>query len=1246
MSCQALAATGSAFMLLQAPQSTAIVPQTAHHLPTQNSLCSPKIQIERNTTASEILATFSPKSQSKKTPQPWVATPQFPIAMTDKRGLRYKPRISYEISDDSDGAESPSAVDSIFSSPEKPHRFRKSNIVDLEEEVQEIEPPKTPPPRISAAGHSLRQHSDLHLSLRAQENGDKTRFIKKQRLSKPARKTSKPQISAPSRTVRNEIRDNIATETASNRANFFIAKKEYFLPLLPEGNHIQRLTEQPEKGQDEDLSIPYQALDHQPKGVKAIMKSYQLSGLSFLVYLHKNGLSGILGDEMGLGKTLQTLSLIQYLKETKQLSGFKGENRPCLVVCPLSVLSSWIAEARKWTPGLKVLRFHGPIHERNRLKKVATGEEDKYGNTTKKARKKKNDRRTATGKPIIDLDSESDESSDEQGVDLVVTTYEGYQAEQSWFKRAFVWSYVVLDEGHKIKNDLSNISKSLHGLGAEYRLILTGTPLQNNLVELWALLHWLYPEVFTEKSAELFRASFDLTRGKVSTTVMDDSRCLLELIMLRRMKNSPGVELNLPPKIEVLLFVPLTPMQRFWYTRLLTRADQGLLEELFQGAQQKESVTLQQENLVKKDWENKGIEELEALASEQDGAGGEWEESKEIMRQALEHEQQDENKKSAWRKLMNILMQLRKCCNHPYLLPHAEPEPYYIGDHVIHASAKFIVLDKIIDELVVKQKKKVLIFSGFTRMLDCCEDFLSLRGGNGEQFKYARLDGGTSRARRNLGIRMFNQAKSEYRVMLISTRAGGLGINLATASDVIMLDQDWNPQIMLQAEARAHRIGQTNPVTIYKICTQGTVEEQMMGRIQKKLYLSAKVTESMRDINATPLPKTKKGPGGRMVEATDNDMPQMDTGQLMSFVRRGAQALAHPELDVNEMLGWDWPTMLDKCKDKPADVHVYGEICADAKVKEEDERKWLSQMEQVESRVFQGKRYTKEKELGNYGDISQEWAREERRKGKNTTVMIDGYAVSKESMFCGDWEAVPTMAGKDPRLAEPKREKKPAVVNQEHCQVCWDGGDLILCSGCPRSYHYQCLDKDAKARSRGKMNFNCTQHHCFDCLQKTSDAGGMIYRCRWCERGYCEDCLDWDKTDLLGENLKEYELLGFPAVTQAFYIQCPGCTDHHCEDQDANKFCEARAIEIDAQHQSFLDEQALIAAAAEAAKKLAVPPSRAESLTDATTLDDSGICTPKFGSNDGIIASSPRKRKAAPNSFKPTPSKRSKRITA
>ena len=206
-----------------------------------------------------------------------------------------------------------------------------------------------------------------------------------------------------------------------------------------------------------------------------------------------------------------------------------------------------------------------------------------------------------------------------------------------------------------------------------------------------------------------------------------------------------------------------------------------------------------------------------------------------------------------------------------------------------------------------------------------------------------------------------------------------------------------------------------------------------MGRIQKKLYLSAKVTESMRDIHFQSLQKSrKKGPGGKLVDAAENDIPKLETSELMSLVRRGAQALSHPQLDVNEMLGWDFATMLEKCKDKPADLYVAEQTQSGVTVKEDDEKKWLSQIEQVESYVFQGKKHTNLKGSEAYDDIAQEWSRESRRIGKNTTVMTScGHVVSKESANCADWEAVPTLAGKDPRLAEPKREKKPQVLNQD-----------------------------------------------------------------------------------------------------------------------------------------------------------------------------------------------------------------------
>lgn len=936
--------------------------------------------------------------------------------------------------------------------------------------------------------------------------------------------TNHPASKPKAETARTKVRQDILERTKPKRDAFVLAHKTHFLPVLPETNYInklERLHAIRDEGEEPQI-VKYSPLTQQPSDVKATMKPYQLEGLSFLLYMYRNGMSAILGDEMGLGKTLQTLSLFQYLAENELTT---GENRPHLVVCPLSVLSSWMNEARKWVPGLNVIRFHGPKAERDRLKKDLL---DAHNARTK------NDKAA-----IIDLDDEP--------VDVIVTTYETFVAEQSWFKRAFAWRYCVLDEGHKIKNDQSNMSSALQSLQAEYRLLLTGTPLQNNLREMWALLHWLYPEVFTQDTAEKFKQAFDLTHGKVSTSFMDHARSLLELIMLRRMKSSPGVNLGLPPKEEILLFVPLTPMQRFWYTRLLTKADNLVLDELFRGAKDKELQSLQQQAADDKDL---ALLELGAAAADDvgtvDAATGDiWAESKQIMQQALDNEQQVDAESGSWRKLMNLIMQLRKVCSHPYLLKQACPDPYYLGEHIKTASGKFIVLDKLVEELVVKRGKKVLIFSQFTKTLDFCEDLLALKGANAHQgkFRYNRLDGSTARARRNLGIRMFNDPKSEFRVMLISTKAGGLGINLASANTVIFMDEDWNPQITLQAEARAHRIGQTQPVTIYKICSQGTVEEQMLGRIRKKLYLSAKITESMRNIHSVDESDAgkKKRKRTSMKNAPDEeDKPNLGTDQLKSLLRKGAQTLVRPEVDVTAMLGWDFDRMIEECKDKADDPHVAGQ--SGGAVAEADEQSWLNSMEKVETAVFEGKVH--QREIDKAMAANAELTRADRRIGKNTTVMIDGFAINKESLQCADWEAVPTMAGKDPRLAEPVRAKKAKVVNQDYCQHCWDGGEVVLCTGCPRTYHVKCLSKEFQTKAKGKMNFHCPQHQCVDCDAKCGDAGGMIFRCRWCENGYCEDCLDFDTTTLVGETLPELEMLGFGAVSQAWYIDCPACVTH------------------------------------------------------------------------------------------------------
>jgi SWI/SNF-related matrix-associated actin-dependent regulator of chromatin subfamily A member 5 len=1059
-----------------------------------------------------------------------------------KRGLRQQAPTKYAQSDSSANEDEPSTPDY---QPVKSARTSTSRRADPDTSEDELAPSSRPKraanrktsARISAYTEGLKMEKrkkdrERTEGLRRSTRDRKSLILESDTMpspSPPRKRAPPPKLD----TARTRLRDDIAKKTKAKANNFLVANKDLFLPLLPENNQVAKLVA---AGNAQPM-VEYEELTEQPQGVTATMKPYQLSGLSYLVHLYNNGFSGILGDEMGLGKTLQTLSLFQYLEELDQKNGVTSEEpRPYLVICPLSVLNSWVTEAQKWVPGLKVMRFHGAANERVRLKRVAAGFEDMKGKETTRAKDRKASRKA--GQKVSKLPS-GDGRSD--AYKIIVTTYETFQAEQSWFKHSFAWRYVVLDEGHKIKSSVTQISTALKSISAEYRLILTGTPLQNNLVEMWALLTWLYPHVFDDKTETLFRESFDLSKGKANKQTMTDSRSLLELIMLRRMKDSPSVNLGLPPKEEVLLYVPLTPMQKFWYTRLLTRIDDGMLDDLFSDGKSKEKAALEQETE-----ENKLLQKTEKVEKVITSGGGEgdWEETSQIMQQAITKEQTDpDSNKGAWKKLMNLVMQLRKCCSHPYLLPGVAPDPYYVSDHIIRASGKFILLEKLLKHTVFNQGKKVLIFSGFTRTLDYCEDLLSLISNHGEDFKFLRLDGSTARARRNLDIRLFNQRDSAYKVMLLSTRAGGLGINLTSAQDVIFLDEDWNPQITLQAEARAHRIGQTKPVTIYKLCTQGTVEEQMMGRIRKKLYLSAKITESMQSIHGKQSAVVKKG--GR--ESLSEDMPQMDTTQLKTLVRRGAQTLSHPEIDVKEMVSWDLDTMMAKCRDKPAD------LTDSATHSEVDEDKWLSVMERVECAVFDGKRYQREVDKSSKGATSaanilpDTIKREDRRKGKNTTVMVDGYAISKESMNCADWEAVPTYAGKDPRLSEPVREKKRVFSHEDHCLVCFDDEGvqhLEVCKSCPRAYHLDCLEPSQQSKVKGFSGFYCSQHNCSDCGKTTADAGGLIFRCRWCPQGFCEDCLDWDKAVLIGENLPEFELMGEAPTQGGFYVKCPTCVDN------------------------------------------------------------------------------------------------------
>ncbi|KAL0953043.1 hypothetical protein HGRIS_007245 [Hohenbuehelia grisea] len=830
---------------------------------------------------------------------------------------------------------------------------------------------------------------------------------------------------------------------------WFYRHKDIFQPLLPSTTYFDQLRKDMSAGILQNASyVPMEELDAQPSLISGgQMKDYQLHGLSFLVWMYRNGMNCILGDEMGLGKTLQTLSLLAYIKERDHTP-----RPPHLIICPLSVLSSWEAEAARWVPSLRTVRFHGPATERNRLK----------------------------------------ESLKDADFDIVIATYESYSGDDGWFK-ARRWTYCVLDEGHRIKNSETDVSHKLQGLGSMHRLILTGTPMQNNLVELWSLLHWLYPNVFTQASERLFRDSFDITRGMYEVSVLTSARNLLSTIMLRRTKAS--VELSVPPRDEITVFLPMTEAQRFWTYRLLTKMDTPDLDEIFgPKTEENEQVDAGRQEVLKH------------LACQVAGGGKQW------------------------KMLMGLLIQLRQVCNHPYILPDAEPLPITQGEHLVAASSKFSAIDKLLAD-ILPTGERVIIFSQYTGMLDLLEDFMNLRS-----ISYARLDGSTPRPRRALDIKLFQQDRSPYQVYLISTKAGGLGINLTKATHVIMCDSDWNPQNDLQAIARAHRIGQTKAVKVYRLICRGSVEDQMLDRIRRKLFLSLKVMGSDN--------------------LTSSEGPSLRSSELLDILRKGSSVLASDGsactgMDLTTFLKSDIADILEasraserarvakmrqelqsESESKPQLGEVKTEENSEQLVRdaEEEERRLLSGVAQVSCRMFDGKVIQKVKDNK---DIAAEWSALEKRARVDRTIRLGGMTFLIE----------PPPIERATKVSKPAKQSKRAFEWEDWCNVCRDGGRLLLCNLCPRVFHAECQGLTAHDLSV-TARIMCSQHSCSSCARNTAQCGGMLFKCRSCPQAFCDDCMPDGDIFAWGESIPEFEFLGYPAKSTSYYIKCHECLEH------------------------------------------------------------------------------------------------------
>ncbi|KAI5160609.1 SWI/SNF-related matrix-associated actin-dependent regulator of chromatin subfamily A member 5 [Nematocida ausubeli] len=479
--------------------------------------------------------------------------------------------------------------------------------------------------------------------------------------------------------------------------------------------------EEDEFGMDDSEAFTF---THSPAYITGTLRHYQIEGLNWLINMYEKKINCILADEMGLGKTLQTISLLGYLYTAKK------NKLPNLLIVPKSTLQNWKNEFKKFMPGVKTIIFHCS----------------------------RKDIRTKA-KELQELDYIA-----------CITTYEMCLAGKTQLQ-SVEWQYIVIDEAHRIKNEQTVLSKVVRIIPCTHRLLLTGTPLQNNIHELWALLNFLAPEVFSD--GEGFDAWVESSSNDVDNETVDKLRNLLGLFILRREK--ADVEKSLLPKKIINLYTPLTEMQRTWYKMILEKDAENLVNE------------------------------------------------------------------GSKMQLMNIVCQLRKCCNHPYLFDGAEPgPPYTTGEHIIDNSGKMLILDKLLVHL--KQKgSRVLIFSQMTRMLDILEDYCNLR-----QHEYCRIDGSTSTEDRCEAIEEFNKPNSEMFIFLLSTRAGGLGINLATADVVIVYDNDWNPQMDLQAQDRAHRIGQKKQVFVFNFLTENTIEEKILERAMKKLKLDEIIVQNQK----------------------------------------------------------------------------------------------------------------------------------------------------------------------------------------------------------------------------------------------------------------------------------------------------------------------------------------------------------------------------------------------------------------
>lgn len=947
------------------------------------------------------------------------------------------------------------------------------------------------------------------------------------------------------------------------------------------------------------------------------LKDYQRIGVNWLIHAYHNRCGGILADDMGLGKTLQTLTLLSYL----HASGIEG---PFLVVCPLSCAGNWAREAKRFVPHLSVAKICGSSQERNH-----SLDDDEIWFGVK---------------------------------DIIITTYETIVSVEHYFER-HCWSVLVLDEAHRIKNQASRLRETIDKIECSSRVLLSGTPLQNNLQELFALLKFLWPDVLASES-DVFNNAIQLPEifqlaaarksdsvglqgaeikddsstktVQVDTVLVDKIRNVLSILMLRRTKEQA---VRLPPKTFHDIWLPMAPSQVYWYRSVLSMrhnpniAGRGLRALLKLVVRLRQicahprcmAATLPDQEFL--------LQHLSNFETEVNKLHGDPKISEEVIaqsgklvfldkllqqlhvqnmafsdswRKAFEERQvktaEGTRKKgaSAWLKSSEGILFLDDM--QPWRDFNATEMDSKDNTHGRDGQPKPPSLDTV--SVQTPRPHKVLIFCQYHASLDLLEAYCNFR-----KWRCMRLDGGTSRVLRELDMRDFISDDEDHFIFLIGTRAGGLGINLATANHVVLFEQDWNPHVDSQAIDRAHRIGQCRRVNVYRMFHEWGVEERMFHRAASKLRMEKCVIsgghaedgavadaeallEKSETLSAEEVFMLLRHGEGAFKQFHGESISDCSLQHLLTRqhqpcpITTKEEAMPVPTLsDIKEEFVQD---------DGEGGSHVNTSRAADDILLDEDGKQEVLTSEEKAASIRAAQTPPpplKPQELRR--PRSTDEGADEDGGVKRTT---SGRIIRAPKQYVVQWPS-------ETKVLRPRE----VIRHFSHCFVCAEGqckhtrkgrppkdgkadapkdgkadgdGDSLdlFCSMCPQAYHKRCLPANCHDT---KKRWSCPWHQCGQCGRGATAVGGMLIHCLQCPSALCYDCFppNFRRVYASEKHFTDLSSRGWNISPQKIvFFKCNSCRT--LEEQKKRQAMRAEELEAqqDEQKKAALEEKRNLAA--------------------------------------------------------------------